>query len=155
MNSAVHVGRYDQRINELMKENVDHLGSLYARSLLTSTVLFSFLNLSAIHLTQGVLLENLNKLKKPLRDSFISQTTLRAFALALIWSPMEIIVALTVDSTGVSYLAYLPWLLLCSAIVLSIDLLRGKKRYEHIPYTASTETGRKKIKKTDYFHPNF
>lgn len=134
INSVVHVGNYDRQINELMKENVDNLGSLYGRSTITTYILMTFLNLSAINLSQSVLLENMKNIKKKIRDVFISKTTIRAFALALIWSPMEIIVAITVDATGVSYLAYLPWLLLVSVIALSIDLLWGRRQFKKIPY---------------------
>ncbi|WP_339226921.1 hypothetical protein NSQ77_15350 [Oceanobacillus sp. FSL K6-2867] len=140
INSVVHVGRYDEQINQLMKENVDNLGSLYVRSTVTTYILMTFLNLSAINLAQGVLIENMKGVKKVIRDTFISKTTIRAFALALIWSPMEIIVAITVDATGISYLVYLPWLLLVSVIAVAIDLFLGRKRYEKIPYVQTNKS---------------
>ncbi|MGM8365762.1 hypothetical protein ACLIBG_09820 [Virgibacillus sp. W0181] len=136
INSAVHVGKYDQRVNELLKENVDHLGKLYGRSLLTSFTLVTFLNLSAINLSQNILSKNLEKVDEKIRNSFISKTTLRAFCLALIWSPMEIAVAIIVDYTEVNYLIYLPWLLLIAIIVLFIDRAIGKLTYQSIPYEA-------------------
>lgn len=139
INVVVHVGHYDRHINGLLKKRVDNLGALYVRSTLTTYVLMTFLNLSAINLSQGVLIENMKKTKKAVRDALISKTTIRAFALALIWSPMEIIVAITVDATEVSYLVYLPWLLLISAIALSIDLILGRQQYKKIPYSAETD----------------
>lgn len=135
INSVVHVGHYDRHINGLMKKEVDNLGSLYVRSMVTTYVLMTFLNLSAINLSQSVLIENMKKTQKAVRDALISKTTIRAFALALIWSPMEIIVAITVDATGISYLVFLPWLLLVSAIALGIDLFLGRQQYKKIPYT--------------------
>jgi hypothetical protein len=134
MNSVVRAGRFDRRINELMKANVSDLGKLYVRSSFTTYTLCSFINLSALSISQEVLLENMAKMKKKIQDSFISQTTLRAFAVALCWSPMEIMVAMTVDATGVSYLSYLPWLLLVSFIVITIDMVWGSKRYKSLPY---------------------
>lgn len=134
INSAVHVGKYDKRINELIEENVDHLGSLYARSITTTFILVAFLNLSAISLSQEILIKNLKKIGTSIRNAFISKTTLRAFCLALIWSPMEIAVALVVDYTKVSYLVYLPWLLLVAIIVLCIDILIGRFQYKSVPY---------------------
>ncbi|MFB4165538.1 hypothetical protein ACE1TI_17445 [Alteribacillus sp. JSM 102045] len=86
---------------------------------------FTGINLSALPLSQHVLLEYLAKIKKKWQDSFISQTTLRAFSVALAWSPMEIMVAITIDTTGVGYVYYLSWLLICSLFVLIIDSLRG------------------------------
>ncbi|MFC0470771.1 hypothetical protein ACFFHM_09775 [Halalkalibacter kiskunsagensis] len=138
MNSIVRAGRFDRRINEVMKENVSDLGKLYVRSSFTTYILCSFINLSALSLSQDVLLENMSKMKKKIKDSFISRTTLRAFAVALVWSPMEIIVAITVDATGVSYLSYLPWLFLCSIFVLLIDWLSSNKRFNTISYEVSS-----------------
>ncbi|AOM81726.1 hypothetical protein BBEV_0332 [Salisediminibacterium beveridgei] len=121
MNSVVRSGRFDRRINDLMKVNVDNLGKMYARSSFTTYFLGVFINLSALSLSQDVLKDSLKGFKKQLTDSFISRVTLRAFTLALLWSPMEIMVAITVDTTGVSYLAYLPWLFLASVTLLVID----------------------------------
>ncbi|UTR10519.1 hypothetical protein MM300_22060 [Evansella sp. LMS18] len=134
MNSVVRSGRFDRRINELMKTNVSNLGQLYGKATLTSYTLISFINLSALPLTQGVLKENLSNLSVNLRNKFISQTTLRAFSMALVWSPMEIMVAISVDATGVSYLVYLPWLLLFSVIMVSLDIVWGKIAYSKLPY---------------------
>ena len=121
MNSVVRAGRFDRRINRLMKVNVAHLGQLYTRTAFTTYFLAMFINLSALSLSQEVLRANMRHVKKSLSDSFISKVTLRAFTLAILWSPMEIMVAITVDTTGVSYLAYLPWLMLASVIIATID----------------------------------
>ncbi|PYZ91706.1 hypothetical protein CR194_18960 [Salipaludibacillus keqinensis] len=137
INSVVHVGKYDQQINGLMKENVDNLGSLYYRSLFTTYILMTFLNLSAVNLSQGVLLKSMKNVNKTVRDIFISKTTVRAFALALIWSPMEVIVAITVDATGVSYLTYLPWLVFISFIALALDAFVGRYRFKGVPFEAA------------------
>ncbi|MFC5713190.1 hypothetical protein ACFPU1_10370 [Thalassorhabdus alkalitolerans] len=146
MNGVVRAGRFDRRINQLMKANVSDLGKLYTRSSFTSYILVAFINLSALPLAQGVLLKNLSNMKKQLRDSFVTRTTLRAFAVALAWSPMEIMVAITVDATGVSYLTYLPWLLLCSLIVLFIDLLWGYMAFRKHGYQPAIES-------EQFFHP--
>ncbi|WP_209123717.1 hypothetical protein [Alkalihalobacillus sp. BA299] len=134
MHNVVRSGRFDRRINEIMKANVADLGKLYVRSSFTTYILCTFINLSALPLTQDVLKHNMEKMKKNISDSFISRTTLRAFALALAWSPMEIMVAITVDATGISYLSYLPWLFLCSMIIFTLDSLWSQKRFQSIPY---------------------
>ncbi|WP_269758227.1 hypothetical protein [Thalassobacillus sp. C254] len=59
---------------------------------------------------------------------------------------MEIMVAITVDATGVSYLTYLPWLLLCSLIVLFIDLLWGYMAFRKHGYQPAIES-------EQLFHP--
>ncbi|MFA9558843.1 hypothetical protein ACERII_16155 [Evansella sp. AB-rgal1] len=134
MNSVVRAGRFDRRINDLMKMNVSNLGKLYVRSTLTSFTLISFISLSAINLSQGVLLRSLTNYTKNLRDTYIAQTTLRAFSMALVWSPMEVLVAITVDATGVSYLTFLPWLVLFTTIMIVLDTTWGRYKYKSIPY---------------------
>lgn len=139
MNSVVQAGRYDRRINDLMKGNVSNLGKLYVRSTCTTYILCSFINLTSLLLSQHVLLQNLASFKQKLRYLFINQTTLRGFALALVWSPMEVIVVLTVDGTGVSYLSYLPWLIFISVFVLLVDMWRGKLRFQKHSYKPLVE----------------
>ncbi|WP_280771012.1 hypothetical protein [Salipaludibacillus daqingensis] len=152
MNSVVRAGRFDRRMNQLMKANVSDLGKLYVRSSITTYTLISFINLSALTLTQGVLLQNLSNLSKKLKDTFISQTTLRAFSMALVWSPMEIIVAISVDATGVGYVTILPWLLLISLITMVIDNIWGRYYYGKLPYHApSNAVGRSFSVKTIIF----
>ncbi|GAE24952.1 hypothetical protein JCM9140_918 [Halalkalibacter wakoensis JCM 9140] len=153
MNSVVRSGRFDRRINELMKTNISSLGNLYTRSSLTTYILCTYINLSALSISQEVLQDNMGKMKKKLRDSFISQSTLRAFSLALAWSPMEVIVAITVDGTGVSYVTFLPWLLLCSFTVLFIDLVWGKRKYGSMPYEQSEANRKQSLSfKQIFFH---
>ncbi|MBD1381703.1 hypothetical protein [Metabacillus arenae] len=132
MTSVVHAGRFDRRLNELMKGKVDNLGNLYIRSSMTTYLLTGFISISALTLSQEVLQSSLQKIPQKIRKIFISKTTLRALAVALIWSPTEIIVAITVDSTGISYLSLLPWLLLCSFIVISLDWIMGKRSFSSI-----------------------
>lgn len=139
MVSVVRAGRFDQRINDLLKANVSNLGDLYARSMLTTYILCSFVNLSSLLVTQAVLKENLANLNKSLRNTFINETTLRGFALALIWSPMEVLVAITVDGTGVSYLTYLPLLMFISGFVLFVEIIRGKLKFKGVAYASPVE----------------
>ncbi|SDN33002.1 hypothetical protein [Alkalicoccus daliensis] len=140
MNSIVRAGRYDRRINELLSANVSDLGRLYQRASVTSYILVAFINLSALSLSQGVLKENMRNYELQLQQKFIVQTTLRAFAVALCWSPMEILVAISVDATGVSYFTMLPWLMLVSFLTLTLDGVVGRWRYRAISYKAPEKT---------------
>ncbi|SEI04599.1 hypothetical protein SAMN05192559_10890 [Halobacillus karajensis] len=133
-----------------MKVNVRHLGDLYPKSIVTSGTLMTFLNLSAVNLSQGILIDSLKTVKKRIRDRFITRSTIHAYALTMIWSPMEIMVGIVVDATGVSYLSYLPWLLLVSFAVLIIDLYLEKHSFRSIPYKGQGMAHRHKVKKEIY-----
>lgn len=134
MNSVVRSGRFDRSLNELMKVNVPDLGKLYPRSSGTTLILTSFLNLSAASISQDVLKDNLSTYHKNLRNSFISTSTLRGFSMALLWSPLEILVAVTIFTTGVGYVSLLPWLLLIAIITFSLDAIWGRYHYKKYPY---------------------
>jgi hypothetical protein len=125
INSIIIVGRYDQNVNKLLKVRVEHLGQLYYRGSLASFLLGSFLNIATVPLIQSVLSKNLKDKAAELRNRFISRVMLRGYALSLAWSPMEILVAISVDITGASYLMLLPWLLLFSLSLLMVDWLIG------------------------------
>ena len=96
MNSVVRSGRFDRSLNNLMKANVSDVGKLYIRGSATTLTLAAFLNLSAVTISQDVLKGNLAHFNKKVRDSFISTSTLRGFSLALLWSPLEILVVLSI-----------------------------------------------------------
>lgn len=133
MNSVVRSGRFDRSINQLIKVNASDLGMLYTRSSAVTLTLASFLNLSAASISQEVLKDNLSSLDKKLRDKFISMATLRGFTLALLWSPLEIMVAVAILTTGVSYVALLPWLLLIALITFGLDSLWGRFHFKKYP----------------------
>ncbi|WP_373895060.1 hypothetical protein ACUL41_15645 [Virgibacillus natechei] len=134
MNSVVRSGRFDQSLNNLLKVNVSDLGKLYPRSSVTTLTLASFLNLSAATISQDVLKENLRPLDKKLRDSFIATATLRGYSLALLWSPLEILLAVSIFTTGVDYVSLLPWLLLIALITFLLDSIWGRFHYKKYPY---------------------
>ncbi|CAM3737329.1 hypothetical protein [Alkalicoccus chagannorensis] len=151
MNSVVRAGKFDKRINQMLAAEVPHLGSLYDRALVTSYTLVTFINLSALSLSQDVLRKNLAGYSEKLQQSFISRTTLRAFAVALCWSPMEILVAISVDATGISYFTMLPYLMLVSFLVLTMDGVFGRLRYRSVPYEPLETT--KHVQMSDIVKP--
>lgn len=142
MNSVVRASRYDRKINQLLSFNAANLGQLYQRASITSYILVAFINLSALSLSQSVLRENMRNYEKNLQQHFIARTTLRAFAVALCWSPMEILVAISVDATGVNYFTMLPWLMLVSFLTLTLDGFLGRYRYRHTPYQPPAQAKR-------------
>ncbi|UOQ93321.1 hypothetical protein MUO14_23595 [Halobacillus shinanisalinarum] len=150
INSAAYIGRYEKSIKKLMKVNVRNLGDLYPKSVLTSGTLMTFLNLSAVNLSQEMLINSLKSIKKRIRDRLIARSTIRAYALTMIWSPMEIMVGIVVDATGVSYLSYLPWLLLVSFTVLLIDFQLQKRSFRSIPYREQGKAHRYQATKEIY-----
>ncbi|QQK78827.1 hypothetical protein HUG20_02190 [Salicibibacter cibi] len=127
INGIIIVGRYDQSVNKLLKSQVAHLGQLYGRGMMASYLLGSFLNIAMIPLVQSVLQKNLQTMANKIRSIFISQAMLRAYALCLVWSPMEVMVALTIDITQIDYLRLLPWLLVFSIALFLLSWAIGRR----------------------------
>jgi hypothetical protein len=123
VNAIVVTGRYDQSASMLLKAKLTNLGQLYSRGLIVSFILGIFLNVATVTVTENVLRKNMKHSLSKIRDVFTSQAVLRGYALSLTWSPMEIIVAVTIDVTGVDYLEFLPWLLLFSVTLLAIEYM--------------------------------
>ncbi|SFO93270.1 hypothetical protein [Salibacterium halotolerans] len=138
MNSVIVVGRYDQKVNKLLKTNISHLGQLYRRAAGVSFLIGTFLNIGTLPLVIHVLRRNLREQSAKLSARFISSAMLRGYALCLVWSPMELLVAISLDITGAGYLELLPLLLLFAGVFLVITWVSGRK-YRHIP--ASIEIG--------------
>lgn len=134
MNSVVKSGRFDRSMNKLLNANVSDLGKLYPRSSITTLTLAAFLNLSAASISQDVLKENLKSVSNKVRNSFISTATLRGYTLALLWSPLEILLAVSIFTTEVDYVSLLPWLLLIAVITFLLDSIWGRLHYKKYTY---------------------
>lgn len=149
MNSVVRSGRFDRSLNSLLNVNVSDLGKLYPRGSITTMTLAAFLNLSAASISQDVLKTNLRSLDKKVRNSFISSATLRGYTIALLWSPLEILLAVSIFTTGVDYVSLLPWLLLIAAITFVIDSIWGRLHYKKYTYEnkANANVNKKEIMK--------
>ena len=142
MNSVVRSGRFDKNLKQVMELNVNDLGKLYPRSSLITLVMAAFLNLSAASIAQDVLKENLKTFNSNVRNSFINAATLRGYSFALIWSPLEILLAASIFVTGVDYLSLLPWLLLISGVTFLLDSIWGRLHYKKYAYNHITSVAR-------------
>lgn len=143
MNSVVKAGRYNKLLQSLLGSNAKGLGALYVRSEITMVSLAAFLNLSSATISQDLLKEQLKRVKTKVRNSFILMATLRGYSLALLWSPLEILLATSIFITEASYLEVLPWMLLIAVLGISFDSLIGKIFFDkqEIEESSSLENG--------------
>lgn len=129
MNSVVKAGRYNKLLQSLLGHNAKGLGSLYVRSEITMVSLAAFLNLSSATISQDLLKEQLKDVKTKVKNSFILMATLRGYSLALLWSPLEILLATSIFITGANYLEVLPWMLLIAVLGILMDSLVGRMMF--------------------------
>lgn len=141
MNSIITVGKYDRNVNKLLKKDIHNLGQMYQRGSLTSYIIGMFLNIGVISFVHQVLERSLKNSESNMKNRYIASLILRGYALCLVWSPMEILVGVTIDLTEVSYFTILPYLFTLSVIVLMADWLFAKryKQYtvEHAIHSVS------------------
>ncbi|WP_390217033.1 hypothetical protein [Halobacillus seohaensis] len=129
INNMIQIGRYDTDLKNLLKLRANHLGKIYYRSSLIAYVLCLFVFFSSITIVHGVVKDVTKQANQQIIDKLSSQSILRSFALANVWSPIEIFIALTVTITGVSYFELFPWALLFSILLLLIDWVYGWFKY--------------------------
>ncbi|AKG05219.1 hypothetical protein AAV35_010765 [Salimicrobium jeotgali] len=141
MNSAVKAGRYNKLLKGLLQSGTGTLGQLYGRSEATMVSLAAFLNLSSATISQDLLKEQLGRFSPDVRNSFVSMATLRGYSLALLWSPLEILLATSIFITGADYLQVLPWMLLISLAGFFLDTLAGRRKFGN--YELQKETKQK------------
>ncbi|MFD1415842.1 hypothetical protein [Oceanobacillus jeddahense] len=132
LNSLIIVGRYDQHLSSLLQYKVQNAGDLYKRSSLVTHILGLFLNIATIPLVLKSLHKSLKTFSKAKRDTFYTQNLLRAYALCLMWSPMEIMVIQSLEMTGGNYLFIFPFLIIFSISMIFLDTLLGKFKYAEL-----------------------
>ncbi len=134
MNSIVRSGGYDNLLSKIMKVNAQDMGTLYNRSSISTFSLGTFLNLPAITVSQDIIKTNLKSSSKQLRNRFVNLASVRSYTMALLWSPLEIVVAVGIFVTGVRYIDVLPWLLVVVVMMFILDNLIGKFRFKKYKY---------------------
>lgn len=133
MNSLIHVGRYDQNLSILLQNKITNLSKLYRRSFGVCYLLGLFLNIATIPLLVKSLNATLRDLPKNTVNKYYTQNLLRAYALCLIWSPMEVMVSTTIDIANVKYYMILPILLFIALMAVMFDWLLSSCKYKNIP----------------------
>ncbi|UOQ49946.1 hypothetical protein MUN88_07755 [Gracilibacillus caseinilyticus] len=134
MNSIVTAGRYDRLMQHLLRGNVKDLGQLYQRSTTTMMSLTAFLNVSSATIAQDVLVDNLKPVVKKTANKFIMMTTLRGYSLALPWSPLEVLLAMGIFITGVSYTTLMPLMVLITIVMYVLDSVWGRLYFKKYAY---------------------
>ncbi|MBM7691537.1 hypothetical protein JOC77_000944 [Peribacillus deserti] len=132
MNSIIRVGNYDRNVNKLLKFKTHNLSQMYYRGSLTSYIIGMFLNIGVIPFVHQVIERNPIIEASHFKQQYLSSLILRGYTLCLIWSPMEILVGLTIDVTHVSYYRILPYLFTLSVLMLTVDWQLSKRYKKYI-----------------------
>ncbi|MGZ0085990.1 hypothetical protein ACWNXI_10555 [Caldibacillus thermoamylovorans] len=121
MNTLIRVGRYDQSLSQWLQWKTGRAASLYRRSFSVCHLLGLFLNIATIPLLVRSLRAALQNWDRGKAETFYVRNLLRAYALCLTWSPMEVMISTTIDFTGVRYYEVALFLLLLAVTMALID----------------------------------
>lgn len=140
MNSLIRVGRYDQYLSLWLQHKMADMITLYRRSFSVCHFLGLFLNIATVPLLVKTLRVALKRFPNNVANKFYTQNLLRAYALCLTWSPMEVMISTTIDMTNVRYYTIFPILLFIAVIVAMIDWMLASYKYRSLSFTSTDQT---------------
>jgi len=127
--SIIRVGRYDKSMNKLLHYRVQTVHGVYCRTSLGVYILSVFLAIAAIPIGAHSFGKKIPVVVNEVRQRFLNSSMIRPFALALFWSPIEMVVLIGVDATHADYEVILPILMGISLIFLMSDWLLQRRQY--------------------------
>jgi len=135
INSIIRVGHYDKNLSILLQDKVTNLGKFYRRSFFVTHILSPLLLIATLPLIKNSLNVTLKELPGDTFNKFCTQSILRGYTLALIWSPMEILVGTTLDITKSKYYLVIPIILSIAVTAVLCDWAISSFRFKgiHLP----------------------
>jgi hypothetical protein len=140
INCLIRVGAYDKNLSLLLQHGIKDLSILYRRSFIVCHFLGLFLNIATLPLLTNSLRRTLHELPNKITDKFYTENLLRAYALCLTWSPLEIMVITSLDITNINYYKLFPIIFSIAVIALLIDWTLSHFKYSKVPVTIENKT---------------
>lgn len=140
INCIIRVGNYDKNLSLLLQNGITSLSTLYRRSFIVCHFLGLFLNIATIPLLTNSLRTTLGQLPKKTADKFFTQNLLRAYALCLTWSPLEIMAIISLDMTKNHYYKLFPIIFLIAIITILSDWAISHFKHSKIPFEVDYRT---------------
>ncbi|MGE6631967.1 hypothetical protein [Bacillus sp. NPDC077027] len=150
INSLIHVGHFDTQLNKLLTLHTSTVNQLYRKSSFVTHTLGMFLNIATIPLLFTSLKPSLASITERLRQQIYTRNLLRSYALCLSWSPVEVLVSVTIDATKLKYYHIAPVTFGIMVIVLMTDWVLFSRKSRHMPnidQPMHTHTNPKRIRR--------
>ncbi|OIJ14040.1 hypothetical protein BKP35_07505 [Anaerobacillus arseniciselenatis] len=140
INSIIRVGLYDKNLSLLLQQGISDLSKLYRRSFLVCHFLGLFLNIATIPLLTNSLKTTLSQIPKNVAEKFYTQNLLRAYALCLVWSPLEIMVITSLDITNNEYYKLFPIIISIVLIIILSDWILSSFKHKSLQIEVDFKT---------------
>ncbi|WP_353853855.1 hypothetical protein [Bacillus sp. Bos-x628] len=150
IHSLIHVGHFDTQLNKLLTLHTTSTKQLYQKSSFVTHILGMFLNIATIPLLYTSLKPSLVSLKEDVRQNIYTRNLLRSYALCLSWSPVEVLVSVTIDATKLKYYQIAPVTFCLMLIVLMTDWILFSRKSKQLPSIVQLKDARttpKRIKR--------
>jgi hypothetical protein len=121
----IQLGRYDERVQEMIQRNVKHSRTLYAITSFLSFVFSSFMNVATFPMMYHLIRPSLDLFPIQKKDRFISRAITHGFAMPTLWTPVTPIVGIIMEMTGVRWSTILPIVIPFSLLGLALDIFMG------------------------------
>ncbi|WP_144469097.1 hypothetical protein [Siminovitchia fortis] len=125
----LRLNKYDKSMKSLIRYRVKHLSGIYQRTSFFTYLLAVLLTIATLPISIQSLNNLVPSLKGDAKKRFYTHSMLRAYSLALFWSPVELLVIASIDQLNASYLVLMPILLLTSLTYLFFDWLLHRRTY--------------------------
>lgn len=121
ISTLIHIGHFDTQLNHMLNLKTTQLSQLYRRSSLVSHILGIFLNVATAPLLFKSLSPSLASVHDTSRNQFYTRSILRGYALCLTWSPLEVLLGMSIDATGVKYYHIFPIMFTLAILFILFD----------------------------------
>ncbi|MFS0723548.1 hypothetical protein [Paenibacillus sp. 1P07SE] len=117
----IELGRYAQRIRQLIARRVRSSGLLYTITSVLTYIASSFMSLGAMPVMYQTMRPSMDLYPIGQKERFISRSITHGFAMPTVWTPVTPIVGIVVEMTGVRWLHIIPILIPFSLLGLAAD----------------------------------
>ncbi|MFC3901249.1 hypothetical protein [Aliicoccus persicus] len=133
------IGGMKDSLTQTIQDKNNYLPNIYMKSFMNAGFLSIFLNISGVFIVQQILINLFSNKNINTRNDMIMAATARAFAIVMMATPLELIVVVSIDYSGIGYLTLLPWLFIISFIMFLIEIISSRKTFGDVkvdlPYT--------------------
>lgn len=133
------IGGMKDSLTQTIQDKNNYMPNIYMKTFLNSGFLSIFLNISGTYIVQQIVMKLFSNEHINTRNDIIKTATARAFAVIMMSAPLELIVVISIDYTGVPYLTILPWLFIVSFLGFLTEIVWSRKEYHDVkldlPYT--------------------
>lgn len=121
------IGKFEKELRSLVRHNTNHLRSYYRKIFIATFIMAFFLSFAAIPIVANIIKKDLYMMNDETKNSLITKAILPGFCIGQLCSPMELLIVLTVEITGIKYINLLPYLVVLASLMISYVFITSQR----------------------------